>query len=388
MADLLLAVLIVLVVQAGVRFGMLRQVCLSGGLLLGFLLAALTQKDLGPLIHEGSFYWLALLLVSVMIVGLCVDVGWSVGVTLERKLEKWQLLESVNQLCGGVIAGITAVLLLWFASALIGRLPNQVVAAQVQQSRILTIMRQNFPNAPELFVQAGNLLNPHSAPTVFADSEPQININSIQTGHFPQAVLERVAASVVKVTGQGCGGIVTGTGFVAATDTVVTNAHVVSGLVAPQITTSSGIQFSTQTILFDPLLDIAILHINTLPIKPLPLFTEVVANNTFGQSLGYASGQLGSGPAVVLSNFQAQGYDIYNANATNRLVYALYDDIQPGDSGGPLVNTDGTVIGVIFAKSSSQAHIGYALTMPAVHADIETALASHRVVSNGQCGSE
>jgi S1-C subfamily serine protease len=81
----------------------------------------------------------------------------------------------------------------------------------------------------------------------------------------------------------------------------------------------------------------------------------------------------------------ARGRDIYGRGRTDRDVYELQAHIIPGNSGGPLVAKDGTVIGVIFAESTSYENVGYALTTAQVSSAINHAAAQNRPVSTGQC---
>ena len=46
-----------------------------------------------------------------------------------------------------------------------------------------------------------------------------------------------------------------------------------------------------------------------------------------------------------------------------REIYSLATTVQPGNSGGPLLDTEGRVVGVIFAKSLEDDATGYALTL-------------------------
>jgi hypothetical protein len=67
-------------------------------------------------------------------------------------------------------------------------------------------------------------------------------------------------------------------------------------------------------------------------------------------------------------------------------VYQIDAVVQPGNSGGPLISSgdaaqhipDGTVIGVVFARSTINPDVGYALAMAAVQADV------NRVHSSGR----
>ena len=58
-----------------------------------------------------------------------------------------------------------------------------------------------------------------------------------------------------------------------------------------------------------------------------------------------------------------RGLDIYGRERVVREIYSLATTVQPGNSGGPLLDTEGRVVGVIFAKSLEDDATGYALTL-------------------------
>ena len=67
--------------------------------------------------------------------------------------------------------------------------------------------------------------------------------------------------------------------------------------------------------------------------------------------------------ARVRDVLDARGADIYGEPGTVREVYSLYARVQPGNSGGPLLSPDGSVVGIVFAKSLDDESTGYALTL-------------------------
>ena len=70
--------------------------------------------------------------------------------------------------------------------------------------------------------------------------------------------IQKDEPSVVKVEGRRFGGIVRGSGFVASTDDIITNAHVVAGITAPYVIAQQG-TFPATVVWFDPNVDLAIL---------------------------------------------------------------------------------------------------------------------------------
>ncbi|MCY1383528.1 Serine protease [compost metagenome] len=77
--------------------------------------------------------------------------------------------------------------------------------------------------------------------------------------------------------------------------------------------------------------------------------------------------------------------DIYGSNAAPEDVYRLAGDVQPGNSGGPLLTTEGQVAGVIFAKATSDADLGFAITMDDLGPVAAQAAGLSSPVSSGQC---
>ena len=77
--------------------------------------------------------------------------------------------------------------------------------------------------------------------------------------------------------------------------------------------------------------------------------------------------------------------DIYGSNPSPELVYKLAGDVQPGNSGGPLLTTQGQVAGLIFAKTTTNAALGFALTMQDVQPVAAQAPGLSAPVESGQC---
>ena len=59
-----------------------------------------------------------------------------------------------------------------------------------------------------------------------------------------------------------------------------------------------------------------------------------------------------------MAEFPAEGRDIYGQGLTVRDVYEIEAAVRPGNSGGPLVEPDGTVIGVVFSRSTANGDVG------------------------------
>jgi S1-C subfamily serine protease len=66
-------------------------------------------------------------------------------------------------------------------------------------------------------------------------------------------------------------------------------------------------------------------------------------------------------------------------------VYELSAHVIPGNSGGPLIDVHGSVIGVVFAESTTYKDVGYALSTSQIASALQQAQAQNRAVTTGSC---
>jgi len=178
---------------------------------------------------------------------------------------------------------------------------------------------------------------------------------------------------------------VEGSGFVIANDKIATNAHVIAGVAHPKVIDDNGIH-ATQVVWFDPDVDLAVLRVSDLAGKPLPVVAAEQPDGTAGVVLGYpGGGDFNAQPAAIISHFDAYGRDIYGQGTTVRDIYSVQAKIIPGNSGGPLVGTDGRVLGIVFATSTTYNNVGYALTGHQVADELAQAERSTTTYDTGSC---
>jgi S1-C subfamily serine protease len=77
--------------------------------------------------------------------------------------------------------------------------------------------------------------------------------------------------------------------------------------------------------------------------------------------------------------------NIYGADPQPLQIYSLAANVQQGNSGGPLLDLQGRVAGVVFAKSTADAPVGYALSLEELRPIAESAAGLDDSVSAGQC---
>ena len=173
--------------------------------------------------------------------------------------------------------------------------------------------------------------------------------------------------------------VVVGNGMVA------TNAHVVAGIDKLFVQDLKG-SHAAKTVWFDPNLDFAVLRVSGLSEPSLTLAVSTVGRGTPAAVLGYpGGGAFNASPAAVIDEITAVGRNIYGSGHTVRDVYELRADVIPGNSGGPLVASNGQVIGVIFAESTTYKHVGYALTTSQVRSELQQVATRTQPVSNSSC---
>jgi S1-C subfamily serine protease len=246
-----------------------------------------------------------------------------------------------------------------------------------------------LPPPTEIAVGLGGWLDDTGLPDVFIGFEPLPGPPVDRPADPAARAIAAVAeASTLKVSAATCGLSSVGTGFVAAYDYVVTNAHVVAGADADGVRVSApgGRVLDAVPVLFDPDLDVAVLHVNRLAVPPLAFARTDPGRGALGAALGYpGGGSLKIVPAAVSAHFAATGLDIYGVSKVRREVLELRAQIDRGDSGGPFILTDGTVGGVVFAEAKTNEDIGYALSAREVAARITAGLGRTAAVATGDC---
>jgi S1-C subfamily serine protease len=383
--DLIIIIFAVSALYRGREIGFVRQLFSTAGFFGGLFLGAWLQ----PYTINWGHSQAARLLITLLTTLGCAMILFSVGEFIGLKLKHRVLLKRINRLdngFGGLLSIISLLLTAWLTAAILTSLPASGLRSTVQSSRIISGLNRVLPSAPEVISGLGHLIDPNGFPQVFIGGEPSPSgpVALPALGDLQTAVTKD-RASVVKLEGQGCGGIVEGSGFVVGSNLVATNAHVVAGIHHPYVEDDNGSHSGT-VIWFDPNLDFAVLRVSNLAGKSLVISDKHVATGTPGVVLGYpGGGSFTANPAAVMDQFTAVGRDIYGRGQTSRDVYELRANVIPGNSGGPLVAKDGAVIGVIFAESTTYKHVGYALTTSQISDAINQAAARNRTVGTGQC---
>ena len=188
----------------------------------------------------------------------------------------------------------------------------------------------------------------------------------------PREAVELTLSSVVQVGGIGCGGGQAGTGFVVAPGMVATNAHVVAGLVNPEVSPFSAQRQPATLVAFDPVSDLALLSVSYVSDNPLVLSRQGATDGEKVAAAGFGGGHsLRTRDGVVRFRGDVTTTDIFHKGTGNRAVIEVTMASESGDSGSPIVDGAGEVVGILFGGSISKPGQTYATDVVALERLIE-----------------
>ena len=385
--DLVALLRMFVAVLAGIRTGALPQVGGIAGAVGGLVLVLNaapwlidTTRGLEPIPRA--------LAVLAAIIG-AVIVGEMIGSWAGRAaagLLGPGVLSGMDRLAGGFVGAAQAILIIWLAGGLIAAGPFPALAAEVEGSTAARTAETYLPPPTEVIGSIASAIGDTGLPDVFVGLEP-IPLQAVDTPSTAaaQAIAAAATEGTARISALACDTQIAGTAIVVADEYLVTNAHVVAG--ASTIRVALGDQLlDARAVLFDPQLDLAVLHADGLDGKVLRFAASDPDRGTAGAAIGFAGG----GPMVILpagvtGQYAATGRDIYDSSRVTRQILELRAQVEPGDSGGPLVLEDGTIGGLVFAESKSDANVGYALTPTVVAAAMAPAIGRTGGADLGPC---
>ncbi len=372
--DLVILIAAVVGLANGYRRGFWLSLTQYVGLLAGVLLASATARYVLEYLGINNPAARPLGAVLVLVIGgsLGSSLGFAIGEPIRRNILRTGTHTSTDSAAGAALSAFAVLLMCWFLGLSFSRGPSPEIAQQIQRSALLRTLDTIAPRPPAFLASVEQVLAGVQFPSVFAGLEPTLP----GAEPLPQSIdtpgVHSAADRVVKVSGLGCGGIVTGSGFPVGNGYVVTNAHVVSGTSSHTIITPGGDTLRATVVFFDPERDVAVLYASG--------FTETgltfgpAGRGTPGAVIGYPGGGPEKAvPAVVDGTVEAQGRDIYNQNLVTRQIFVIQATVRPGNSGGPLVDLSGRLLGMVFATSASDPNQAYALTDEEISSDIRDA---------------
>jgi S1-C subfamily serine protease len=385
--DVLLVVALVLALVYGYSRGLLRVV---GGI-VGMIAGAIAAFFVLPLVST----WAALsvwriplaLLAGVLLVSVGFSIGVAIGNVVRRPLHRTPL-RAIDRVLGAVANVAVTLLVVSLLSFGAQSLGAPVLTQAMASSNVLRTIDDVTPRPVASFLAQlrstivtdglPRLIDAVGVPTT-APSIPDIALDS--------PALSQAAGSVVRITGNApsCGTGSVGSGFVAAENRIVTNAHVLAGVTELVVEVPGELPKTGRIVYFDPVDDLAVVAVDDLNTAPLAL-APTLEPGAEAAFMGYPyGGPFSAQAAEVLANGSTLVVDIYGGSPVAREISTLAANVQQGNSGGPLLTIDGAVAGVIFAKSDATANIGYALAMEEVLPVIAQAPELTDAVASGSC---
>ena len=384
--DVLVLLLIAASVYTGFRRGAALQVIAYVGLILGLVLGALVAPSLAGLVKDPYLQATVALLTLLGLAGLGDLGGWILGTRVWRVARRSKL-GSADAVAGSMVAVVMVLLTTWFLAFNLAQGPFPFLSRQIRSSTVVSGLDALLPRPPSLLAQVRTFLNRFGFPEVFADIPPVPAgpVRGPSRGQVRGAI-DAADQSTLKIVGQACDKIQEGSGFLVTASHLVTNAHVVAGVDSPRVQQHGGGTFPARVVLFDPRLDIAVLRLGVSPAGALTLHRSDLDRGAKGAVLGYPrGGPLTGRPAGVRRKLNAVGRDIYGRDTVQREVYELQAVVRPGNSGGPFVQLDGSVAGVVFAASTTNNDVGYAITTSQAIPQINKGIRRTQRVDTGPC---
>src|SRR5215211_320443 len=280
---------------------------------------------------------------------------------------------------GGLVLGAGAGLaLVWIVGAGALLVPGQnELRRAAQRSTILTALYERVP--PAEFMKLLARVDPF--PAIAGPSAP---IDPPDPRLLRDAQVRRAAESVVRVLGTACGLRVTGSGWVARPNVVVTAAHVVAGQDETAVETRRGDRVLTaRVVAFDRKNDVAVMRVPGLGLRPLA--TSAPKRGTPVVILGYPeNGPLAAVAGRLGPTTNVLSEDAYGHGPVARQVTSVRGEIRHGNSGGPAVDGEGAVQATLFAaRLGSSGGFG----VPTSIVLERVARAGTAAVSTGECGA-
>jgi S1-C subfamily serine protease len=393
--DVVLVVAAVLFALSGYRQGFVVGVLSFVGFLGGGVLGARVAPrvaELDPLVGFSPS------VVGLAVVFLAATVGQVlatlVGGALRRRLT-WRSARWLDAAGGAVVSVLSLLLVAWLVGRAVASSPYPELASQVRRSAVMTTVDGLVPDAGRRFLgEFRNLIDERGFPEVFSDLQAadEAGVPPPDARLVQDEAVRQVQPSVLKVTGvaQACRKRIEGSGFVYAPERVMTNAHVVAGVREPQVEVvrAGGVeQLDATVVLFDPARDVAVLAVDGLGAAPLLPAEQEAERGQSAIVVGYPQdGPFRPDAARVIRTQDARGKDIYQQEDVLREIYSVRGLVRQGNSGGPLVDTDGRVLGVVFAAAADDQTIGYVLTWDEVSSSAEQARTRTAEVSTRDCG--
>ncbi|ALO93375.1 MarP family serine protease [Streptomyces olivaceoviridis] len=386
--DLVLVLVIVVYAVSGYRRGLVAGCVSLAGFVGGAAVGVWVLPWVTGQVERGTATATVLAVLTVLVPAVVGhELAGRLALRLRGELDRGPL--RVADGLGGAAANSVAVLIVaWVAASVLSAAPSQTLTTAIRNSTVLGAVQEAMPQTtPAWFSRATSALTEAGFPQVFNpfENESTARVARPTGDSVTPAATSAARLSTVKIEGAvGTEGR-EGSGFVYAPRRVMTNAHVVAGIERPSVRIGGvGPSYAARVVLFDPDRDVAVLYVPDLS-APVLRFDGGAVRGDSAVVAGYPQdGSLNLQAATVGNRVRATGQNIYSDRTVTREIYAIRSTVRPGNSGGPLLTTDGRVFGVVFARSTSDAETGYALTAAEVADDARRAATATAPVDTGE----
>jgi S1-C subfamily serine protease len=386
-------VLIVLALSFGFS-GFRQGVIVSAASFFGFFGGAVLGAQLsGPVTDrvDGSPVTRVFAALVVVLAGALLGqvLAGAVGRAVRRRVT-WEPAKMVDSVAGAVLSAAAVLLVAWMVATPLATAPFPEVAGQVRQSALVQAVDRSVPDSVRaVYDSLREAIDRRGLPDVLDPLTPTDvpDVPAPDEALRASPVVTSVQGSVVQISGvaPSCARQIDGSGFVFAEERVMTNAHVLAGVTDP-VVSAEGEEYDAMPVFIDEETDVAVLAVPGLPQVPLTFAPAPVESGADAIIMGYpGGGDLFVGPARVRDRGEISGPDFRNAETVVRDVYALRGEVRAGNSGGPLFDSQGHVLGVVFASAIDDPLTGYALTNAQVDGARAAGLTASAEVPTGAC---
>jgi trypsin-like peptidase/colicin V production protein len=371
-----IAIVIVLIAAFG---GMRRGLVLSAFSLVGLAAGAYVGSRIAPhVLHGGSTStWTPVAgLVGAVVGAMLLQFAALLAGSFIRGGLRPTPLRLIDTAGGLVLGTAIGLAIVWVGASVALLSPGETrIRAEVERSAIVKQLDAALP--PRTLLNLLARIDPF--PSIVGPRPPSLPPSK---GVLRDPSIRDATTRVVKVIGTACGVGVEGTGWVAANDLVVTAAHVVAGEENTTIRIPGQVlPRLADVVVFDVHNDVAVLHVEGLGLRPLPL-----ADPRSGAAvaiIGYPlDGGLRATPGRIGLTATVLTQDALGHGPVARTITAVAGEVEHGDSGGPAVDAAGRVQSSIFAARLGSAS-GYGVPPSIVRDDL--ARAGTQRVSTGAC---
>ena len=201
-----------------------------------------------------------LLATVVLFVGVGNIVGATVGSTLRDRM-RTKPSQTWDSAIGSVLQFVIATVVVWLVSTPVAANAPGPVGTAVRESTVLTAVDSAVPGwSRQIPEYLAALIDVTGLPPLVSPFQAQdANVAEPDDADVVPDIIDSVRPSVVHILGDAetCSRRLSGSGFVAAADYVITNAHVVAGTNSVQLDTVLGVKDAT-VVLYDPEVDLAV----------------------------------------------------------------------------------------------------------------------------------